>query len=62
MMGSFQGVDLGEYDDGEGADDLPEEVLAAERAWQERKKQMLVDENAAVKAEMETFGLGYSKG
>jgi hypothetical protein len=61
-MGSFQGVDIGPLDEEaeEGSDDLPEEVLQAERAWQEKKRKAL-EEGEAQKAELESFGLGYSK-
>lgn len=59
MLASFQGIDLS--DGGvasEGADDLPEEVIEAERAWQEKKKKAL-EENPA--NGLESFGIGYKK-
>lgn len=62
MLGAFQGVDMGDFDDDEedGENDLPEEVLAHERAWQEKKKAALED-GSAREEEMSAFKLGYTQ-
>lgn len=61
MLGSFQGVDLGEYEGGSSEDSLPDEVIAAERAWQEKKQKALGDGSEAMRSEMESLGMGYAK-
>jgi hypothetical protein len=64
MLASFQGIDIGEMygDSFAGGDDgdLPQELLEAERAWKEKKEKALA-EGEKEKAELEPFGLGYSK-
>lgn len=61
MLAALQGIETEPLDDDEsGGDDLPEEVIAAERAWQERK-QAAIDSGEAVKQEMNEFGLGYER-
>jgi hypothetical protein len=61
MLGMLQGHDIGEYaNESRAGDDLPAEVLAAEKAWQE-KKQKALEEKENVKQELESMGLGYVK-
>lgn len=64
FLAAIQGADLGEDDDdsevSEGADDLPEEVLAHERAWKEKKKAMQ-ESGEATEMTFDALGLGYSK-
>lgn len=62
MLGSFQGVDLGERDGSESddGDELPPEILEHERKWQEVKRQA-IESGEAARAELATFGLGYAK-
>lgn len=62
MLLVAQGVDVSQFDDGStgGGEELPPEVLAAERAWQE-KKRIALAEGAGAKSEMEALGIGYNK-
>jgi hypothetical protein len=60
MLAAMQGVDVGDFDEGDSDDELPEEVLAAERAWKV-KKQAAIDSGLAAQSELSEFGLGYTK-
>jgi uncharacterized protein with von Willebrand factor type A (vWA) domain len=61
MLAAFQGIDMGGDDDFEDSgEDLPEEVLAAERAWQEKKK-AAIESKEEIGKEMSEFKLGYSR-
>lgn len=59
IIGSFQGIDM-EDDAEDNDDDLPEEILAKEREWQERKRKA-IEQGKDQETELETFGIGYTK-
>ena len=64
MLGSLQGIDLGEFDEGDSSEDefsgLPPEIAEHERKHAERKAQMLAANKPEADA-LSTFGLGYVK-
>lgn len=61
MLAAFQGIDMPVDDDDESdGDDLPPEILAAEKAWKEKRDAKIASGEAA-KEEMDAFKLGYSR-
>lgn len=63
MLASFQGIDLGDIEE-TGADDLPEEVLAAEREYAKKKAEHMSNfvekpEEVAGLNEVVPGGFGY---
>lgn len=57
MHGSLQGIDLGEYDGGDSGEELPPEILAAEREWQEKKRKAMETGEGVSLAK----GIGYKR-
>ncbi len=61
ILGSFQGINLEDEDDHDDIDEeLPEEVIAADRAWKERKAQALA-EGKGRDTGLGAFGIGHSQ-
>ena len=61
VMAAVQGVEIPDLDSApeEGLDDLPPEVLAAEKAWREKKAEY--NRESASSDDLDTFGLGYKR-
>jgi hypothetical protein len=61
VLASFQGIDLGDSEEeNDSSEELPPEVLAAEREWQEKKRKA-IESGASAEAQMAALGLGYKK-
>lgn len=59
MLGSLQGIDIGEWRGGSevGEDDLPPEVIERERQWQKHKEEVLKSGEPT----FDGIGLGYQR-
>lgn len=59
MLGSFQGIDIGEWRGKKesGDDDLPPEVIEREKQWQKHKEEVLKSGELS----FEGIGLGYQR-
>jgi hypothetical protein len=61
---SLQGIDMGAGSDEplEGADDLPQEVIEAERQWKQHKEEVLSSKSEDIEKEkLSPFSIGYFK-
>lgn len=63
ILGSFQGINMDEDEDDnsmDSDDELPEEMLAAERAWKEKRDKGIA-EGLGEASSFEAMGLGYTR-
>lgn len=59
VLASFQGINLDDEIE-ETGEELPQEVLEAERAWQ-KKKADLIQSGQSIKDDFESMGFGYTR-